>query len=78
MADTTTLQPLTSHERMRLSPESDRELLEQARERFGWGEEHESDERQQHLDALKFRAGDHWPAVLQQGQDPDQPHPSRW
>ena len=75
MADTSTLQPLTAREKMRLSPETDRELLEHARERFGWCEEHEGDERRQHLDALKFRSGDHWPAVLQQGQDPDQPSP---
>ena len=75
MADTTTLQPLTARERTRLRPASDEELLTQARERFAWAEEAESEERQQHLDALKFRAGDHWPAVLQQGQDPGQPSP---
>ena len=75
MADTTTLQPLTARERMRLSPEGDRELLEQARERFAWAQEAEADERAQQLDALKFRSGDHWPAVLQHGQDPNQPAP---
>ena len=37
MAETTTLQPLTSRERRELSPDSDRELLEQARERFALG-----------------------------------------
>ena len=75
MADTTTLQPLTSQQRQDLDPRADADLLTQARERFAWAEEHEADERAQHLDALKFRAGDHWPAVLQQGQDPDQPAP---
>jgi hypothetical protein len=66
MADTTTLQPLTRREKMELSPDTDRELLDQARERFALAEEAESDERNQQLDALKFRAGDHWPAALRQ------------
>ena len=75
MAETTTLQPLTRQQRQDLDPRADADLITQARERFAWAEEHEADERAQHLDALKFRAGDHWPAVLQQGQEPDQPAP---
>jgi hypothetical protein len=51
---------------MELSPESDRELLDQARERFALAEESEADERAQQLDALKFRSGSHWPAALRQ------------
>ena len=66
MADTATLKPLTRRERMELSPESDRELLDQARERFALAEEAEASERSQQLDALKFRAGNHWPAALRQ------------
>ena len=64
MADTTTLQPLTRQERTSLRPQSDDELLAQARERFAWAEEAEADERQQHLAALTFRAGNHWGNVL--------------
>lgn len=75
MADTSTLQPLSRQERTSLSPGSDEDLITQARERFAMAEEAEADERAQHLDALKFRAGDHWPAVLQQGQEPGQPAP---
>lgn len=75
MADTSTLQPLSRQQRTSLRPESDDELLTQARERFAWAEEAEKEERANHLDALKFRAGDHWPAVLQQGQEPGQPAP---
>ena len=75
MADTSTLQPLTRQQRQDLDPRADRDLLTQARERFSWAEEAESEERSNHLDALQFRAGSHWPAVLQQGQDPDQPAP---
>ena len=66
MADTSTLQPLSRRERMELSPDTDRDLLDQARERFALAEEAEADERAQQLDALKFRAGDHWPAALRQ------------
>ena len=75
MADTSTLQPLSRQQRTSLSPGSDEDLIAQARERFAWAQESEAEERQQHLDALKFRAGDHWPAVLQQGQEPGQPAP---
>ena len=66
MADTATLKPLTSREKLELSPDSDRDLLEQARERFALAEEAEATERSQQLDAFKFRAGDHWPAALRQ------------
>ena len=66
MADTATLKPLTRREKLELSPDTDRELLDQARERFALAEEAESHERAQQLDALKFRAGDHWPAALRQ------------
>ena len=66
MADTATLKPLTRREKLELSPDTDRELLEQARERFALAEEAEATERSQQLDALKFRAGDHWPAALRQ------------
>lgn len=75
MADTTTLQPLTRHERMALSPDTDRDLIAEARARFTLAEEAENEERASHLDALKFRSGDHWPAVLQQGQEDGQPAP---
>ena len=75
MAESTTLQPLSRQERTRLRPQSDEELLAQARERFAWADEAEQEERAQHLEALKFRAGDHWPAVLTQGQEPGQPTP---
>ena len=54
MADTATLKPLTSREKLDLSPDSDRDLLEQARERFALAEEAEATERSQQLDALKF------------------------
>lgn len=64
MADTTNLQRLTSQQRRELSPDTDRDLLAQARERFSWAEESEADERAQQLEALKFRAGDHWGSVL--------------
>ena len=66
MADTATLKPLTRREKLELSPDTDRELLDQARERFALAEEAEATERSQQLDALKFRAGDHWPAALRQ------------
>jgi hypothetical protein len=66
VADTSTLQPLSRQERLSLSPDSDRDLLAQAHERFALAEEAESDERAQQLDALKFRRGDHWPAALRQ------------
>ena len=75
MAETTTLHPLTRQQRQDLDPRADADLIAQARERFAWAEEHEADERAQHLDALKFRSGDHWPVVLQQGQDAGQPPP---
>ena len=66
MAETTTLKPLTRRERLELSPDTDRDLLDQARERFALAEEAEASERAQQLDALRFRAGEHWPAALRQ------------
>jgi hypothetical protein len=60
VADTTTLKPLTRQERIALSPESDRDLLLEARERFALAEESEASEREQHLAAVKFRSGQHW------------------
>lgn len=75
MAESSTLKPLTRQERIALSPESDRDLLAEARERFALAEEAEATERTQQLAALKFRAGDHWPAALRQdgmGEDTGQ------
>lgn len=66
VAETATLKPLTRREKLELSPDTDRELLDQARERFALAEEAEATERSQQLDALKFRAGEHWPAALRE------------
>jgi hypothetical protein len=61
MADTATLQPLTSDDRTALRPERDEDILAQMRDRFRQAQESEADERRQHEDAIAFRGGMQWP-----------------
>jgi hypothetical protein len=51
---------------------ADEELLRIARERFKLAAEAEASIREQHLDDLKFRAGDQWPAEVLKEREEDQ------
>lgn len=60
MADSTTLPRLTRDERQQRAPQTDEQLLEQARRRFQEAQDAENEERAQQYQALKFRSGQHW------------------
>lgn len=76
MSETTTLAPLTREDRAQLRPERDEDVLRQMRARFQQAQEAERDERQQHADAMAFRAGRQWPEHLwRQRQTPGAERP---
>src|SRR5262245_8231833 len=72
-----TLRPLTAQQRTALDPRSDADVLAEARARFTFASEQEEAERAQQYEAMRFAAGEHWPAwMLQQRALPRQEQPS--
>ena len=71
-----TLRPLRQDARASLNPSSDRNILQQALERFRIASDAEAAERAQQLEALRFRSGDHSVASMRGAGGESYPAPT--